>query len=98
MKSGVSGCTHKEFITLFIRAVDPDPDPAFQVNPDPAFQVNPDPDPIRMQGFDDQNRRTKITNEQFFQNQKLHFIYVHTTGKDFSQQKRTSSTSKNEIY
>ncbi len=35
MKSGVSGCTHKECITRFIRALDPDP----------AFQVNPDPDP-----------------------------------------------------
>ncbi len=29
---------------LFSSVVDPDPDP--------AFQVNPDPDPVRIQGFD----------------------------------------------
>ncbi len=51
MKRGVSGCTHKEFITLFIRALDPDPDP--------EFHVNPDPDPIRMQNFDDQKLKKK---------------------------------------
>jgi hypothetical protein len=32
---------------------DPDPDP------DPTFRLNTDPDPIRIQGFDDQNIQLK---------------------------------------
>jgi hypothetical protein len=41
-------------ITIFCRAVDPESDPAFQVNPDP------DTDPIRIQVFDDQKLKKKI--------------------------------------
>jgi hypothetical protein len=37
--------------------VDPDPDPAFQVNPDTADTY---PDPIWIQGFDDQKLKKKI--------------------------------------
>ncbi len=39
---------------LICRAVDPDSDPAFQVNPEP------DTDPIRIQGFNDQKLKKKI--------------------------------------
>jgi hypothetical protein len=35
---------------------------------------------------------------KLFFDQKLQFTYVYATEKDFSSQKRTSSTSKNEIY
>jgi hypothetical protein len=41
--------------------LDPDPDPAFQVNPDPGM----DPDPILIQGFDDQNLKKKIELKNF---------------------------------
>ncbi len=43
------------------RAVDPD---LVNSDPDPAFQMNPDP--IRIQGFDDQKLKEKITDEKFF--------------------------------
>jgi hypothetical protein len=79
------------------RAVDPDslnPDP----DPDPAFQVHPDtnPDP----GLDDQKLKKKIKPNIFlsFYDQKLQFTYVQATREAFSPQKRTFSTSKNEIY
>ncbi len=68
-------------------SLNPDPDPAFQVNPDP------DTDPIRIKGFDDQKLKKKIQMENLF-DQKLQFTYVQATGEDFSPQKRTSSTSK----
>jgi hypothetical protein len=66
-------------------------------NLDPAFQVNPDP--IRNQGFDDQKLKKKIQLKFFFifLKSKLQFKGVLATGENFSHQKRTSSTSKNEI-
>jgi hypothetical protein len=47
---------------LFSRAVDPDPDTAFQVNQDPDRY----PDPIRIHGFDDEKTEDKNTAENFF--------------------------------
>jgi hypothetical protein len=38
------------------------------------MNINPDPDPIRIQGFNDQKLRKKITAEFFFY-QKLQFTY-----------------------
>jgi hypothetical protein len=75
---------------------DPDPDPAFQVNPD----TDPDPDPIRIQGFDDQKQKKKIKQNFFISyfDQKLQFTHVQATREAFSPQKRTFSSSKNEIY
>ncbi len=35
---------------------------------------------------------------EIFFDQKLQFTYVLATGEDFNPQKRTSRTSKNEIY
>ncbi len=67
-----------------------DPDPAFQGNPDP------DPDPIQIQDFEDQKLKKKIKMKIFY-NQKLQFTYAQATEEDFSPQKGTSSTSKNEI-
>jgi hypothetical protein len=89
------------------RAVDPDSlNPNPDTDPDPAFQVKTDSDtdrdPIRIQGFDDQKFKERNTAENFFYlffDQKLKFTYVQATGEAFShQKKRTSSTSKNEIY
>jgi hypothetical protein len=51
----------------------PDPDPAFRLNTDP----DTDPDPNRIQGFNDQKLKKKITAEKkikFFWI-KLHFTY-----------------------
>jgi hypothetical protein len=73
------------------------------VNPD--TDTNPDP----IQGFDDQKLKGKNTSENFFISvfdQKLQFTSLglqkrrpsYCTGDAFSPQKRTSSTSKNEIY
>jgi hypothetical protein len=75
--------------------VDPDPDPAFQVNPDP----DTDADTIRIQGFEDQTLEKKIQMTNFF-DQKLQFTgaYDQTTREAFSPQRRSSSTSNNEIY
>jgi hypothetical protein len=75
--------------------VDPDslnPDPDL----DPALKVYLDavPDWIWIQGFDDQKLKKKITVFLI----KLQFTYVQAIGEDFSPQKRTSSTSKNEIF
>jgi hypothetical protein len=66
------------------RAVDPD-------------SLNADPDPVRIQGFHDRKLKEKKTAENFFY-QKLQFTYVQATGEAFNSQKRTCSTSKNEIY
>jgi hypothetical protein len=53
---------------------------------------NPDP------GFDDQKLKKKIERKNFF-DQKLQFTYyVQDTGEAFSPQRRTYSTSNNEIY
>ncbi len=60
-----------------------------------------DPDPVLFQGFDDQKYENKYSRnffKSFFLYQKLKFTYVPATGEAFSPQKRTSSTSKNEIY
>ncbi len=63
---------------------------------------------IRIQGFDDQKWREKNTAEKNFQaflTKKLQFTYpqaiikdVQATGEALSPQKRTSSTSKDEIF
>jgi hypothetical protein len=76
-----------------------DPDllnPGPDSKPDPAFQMNPDPYPdlIQVQGFDDKKLK-KINADLIFL--KLQFTYVQETGEAFSSQKRTFSTSKNEI-
>jgi hypothetical protein len=71
--------------------VDPDTD----TDPDPAYQVNP----IRIQSFDDQ--KLKKQHRIFFLSYfdlKWQFTYNQATGEAFSSQKRTSSTSKNEIF
>jgi hypothetical protein len=74
--------------------LNPEPDPAFQVKPDPV------PDP----GFLRQNISKKTAEEKFsfFLDQRLQFAYpfkdLQATGESFSPQKRTSSTSKNEVY
>ncbi len=47
------------FLTVLCRAVDPDSDPAFQVNPDTDLH------PIPIQGFDDQKPKKKNTAENF---------------------------------
>jgi hypothetical protein len=66
--------------------------------------VDPDslnPNPIRIQSFDDQQLKKINTADIFllsFLDQKLQFTYVQATGEDVNPQKRTSSTSKNEIY
>jgi hypothetical protein len=77
--------------------VDPD-----LLNPDtdPAFQVNPDSDSDPIQGFDDQKLKKEKTTEIFyiFFDQKLQFTQVQATGEAFSLQKRTSSTLIKEIY
>jgi hypothetical protein len=62
-------------------------------NPDPdlAFQVNPETDP-------DQSG-SKLQQKCFSVfDHKLQFTYVQATREAFSLQKRTSSTSKSEIY
>jgi hypothetical protein len=56
-----------------------------------------DPDPIRIQGFDDQKLKKKIQTKRFI-DQKLQFTDVQATREDYSPQKGTFSTSKNEIY
>jgi hypothetical protein len=71
------------------------------MNPDqdPAFQVNPYP--IQIQGFDDQELKKKIQLIKFFKYLlfiKIAIYLFQATGEAFSPQKRTSSTSKNEIY
>ncbi len=57
--------------------MDPDPDPAFQVNPDT------DPDPICIQGFDDNKLKKKIQMKSFF-DKKFQFTYVQATVEAFS--------------
>jgi hypothetical protein len=70
-------------------------------DPDPAFQVNPDPEPFRIQGFDDQKINKEIQQNTFLKSflSKLQFTYPQASGQAigdaFSHQKRTSSTSKN---
>jgi hypothetical protein len=49
------------YSSLQIRAVDPDTDPAFQVNPDPY----PDSLEIRIQCFNDQKLKQKNTAKNF---------------------------------
>ncbi len=49
-----------------------------EANTDPDPNPEPDPDPIRIQGFNDQKLRKKITAEiyfLFFFDQKLQFTY-----------------------
>jgi hypothetical protein len=56
---------------------------AVDTDPDPAFQVNPDPNPIRIQGFDEKIKK-KNTAENFskyYFDQKLQFTYVQATGE-----------------
>jgi hypothetical protein len=75
--------------------VDPDSlnqDP--DMDPDPAFQVNPDP--IRIHGFDYQKLKKKKIFDEFFSSKIA--IYSCPSYKIFSWLKRTSSTSKNEIF
>jgi hypothetical protein len=79
----------------------PDPDPQHWILEYAVF-INRavDPDPIRIRGFDDQNLKKKIQQQisfLFFYH-KLQFTFVQATGEAFTPQKRTSSTSKNEIY
>ncbi len=92
----------KHWVRMFwiFKAVDPDSLNS-NSNPDPdlGFQADPVPDPIRIQGFDDKNlknycRKFCLT----FLIKNCNFTYVRATGKAFSPQKRTSSTSKNEFY
>jgi hypothetical protein len=75
---------------------------------DPAFQVNSDPE-IRIQGFDNKKlKEKKIQLKHFlvaFFDQKLQFTYpkaslkdVHARGEACRTLKRTSNTSKKEIY
>jgi hypothetical protein len=67
--------------------LNPDPDPAFQVNPDPGF-LRP-------------KTEKKNTARKFsFFDQKLQFTYVQATGEAFSPQKRTEhpALQKNKIY
>jgi hypothetical protein len=73
--------------------LNPDPDPAFEVNSD----TNPDMDPIRIQGFDEE----KMEENFFFFYQNLPFTYpkasikdMKATGEAFSPQKRTSQRFK----
>jgi hypothetical protein len=70
--------------------LNPDPDPALQVNPDPIW----------IQDFDDQKLKKKNTAENFSYlfDKKLQYTYVQATGEAFSPQNRTSSTLKNQIY
>ncbi len=67
-----------------------DPGPAFHVNPD----ADPDLDPIQIQGFEDVFFDKKIA---------IYFTLVLHKGspsyrRSLQPSKRTSSTSKNEIY
>jgi hypothetical protein len=56
------------------------------------------PDLIRIQGFDDQKlKKEKVQMKKYF-DPKLQLTYVQATEEAFHPQKRTSSTSKNEIY
>jgi hypothetical protein len=48
--------------------------------------------------IDDRKLKEKNTDKQIFFDQKSQFTDVQATGEDLSPQKRTSSTSKNEIY
>ena len=50
-----------------------------------------------IQGFDDQKLKKKIQMKKCF-DKKLQFTDVQATGEAYSPQKRTSSTSKKEIY
>jgi hypothetical protein len=62
--------------------------------------VVPDPDSIRIQGFDDQKLKKKIQRKFFFFFGSKIAIYLslsQATGEALSPQKRTSSTSENEI-
>jgi hypothetical protein len=67
------------------------------VDPDPNPDTDSDLDPIRIQGYDDQKLKKKKTDEKIF-DQKLQFTDVQATREDYSPQKGTFSTSKNEIY
>ncbi len=96
--------THVYLLILKSRAVDPDssnPD----TNPDPAFQVNPDTDPDPGFWWPKTAEKKYSWNFFFFFDPKLQFTcsyatikYLQATGEAFSSQKRTYSTSKNEIY
>jgi hypothetical protein len=68
------------------------------VAPDPAFPVNPDPDSIWIQGLDDQKLKEKYRRTIFLIKNCNLLLYVQATGKSFSPQQGTPSTSKNEIY
>ncbi len=71
------------------------------------FRLNTDPDPKRIQGFNDQKLRKKITSEKkfkFFFDQKLQFTCpqasiknVQVTEEVFSSQKRPFNTSKHDL-
>ncbi len=47
-------------------SLNPDPDPAFQLNPDSDTDSDTDADPTRIQGFDDQKLKKKNTAEKLF--------------------------------
>jgi hypothetical protein len=68
--------------------------------PDPAFPLNPDPDSIWIQGLDDQKLKEKYRRKIFLIKNcnLLMYRYVQATGKSFSPQQGTPSTSNNEIY
>jgi hypothetical protein len=75
-------------------SLNPDPDPAFQVNPDPGFSRPKNEEKIHLKIF-----------IYIFLLSKLQFTYpyafikdVQVTGETFIPQKRTSITSKEEIY
>ncbi len=82
----------------FFSVVDP-----YLLNPDPAFQVNPDPDLIRI--LNDKKCFKKYKWKYFLFlflikncNPQASIKDVQNTGEAFSPQKRTSRTSKYEIY
>jgi hypothetical protein len=64
------------------------------------FRLNtdPDPDPLRIQGFDDQKLKKFTADKKTTIYLYLDLHNSQVTKEAFSSQKRTSSTSKHEIY
>jgi hypothetical protein len=78
---------HVQTAGIYGRAVNPD---SFESGS--GYGSNPDP------GFDDQKlEKIQLKILYIFFDQKRQFTYVLATGEAFSPQKRTSSTSKNQI-
>ncbi len=71
-----SSCLRRDEVVTLLRRSVVDPD-SLNPDPDPAFQVNPDTNRIR--GFEDQKLKEKILVKfffvSFFLNKKLQFIY-----------------------